>query len=87
MSGNSDPQFWNAVRSHMIRYGGRFEVGAPVDIALEKGHPFARGLVGYGAEELQRIAGLRTNQIEQIEEALGRRDLDEVVHRDEMVIL
>ena len=25
MSGNSDPQFWNAVRSHLIRYGGRFE--------------------------------------------------------------
>ena len=25
MSGNSDPQFWNAVRSHLIRYGGHFE--------------------------------------------------------------
>ncbi|HKP30701.1 MAG TPA: aspartate aminotransferase family protein [Gemmatimonadales bacterium] len=25
MSGNSDPAFWNAARSHLIRYGGRFE--------------------------------------------------------------
>jgi len=25
MSGNSDPQFWNDVRSHLIRYGPRFE--------------------------------------------------------------
>lgn len=25
MSGNSDPQFWNAARSHLIRYGGHFE--------------------------------------------------------------
>jgi 2,2-dialkylglycine decarboxylase (pyruvate) len=25
MPGNSDPQFWNSVRSHLIRYGGRFE--------------------------------------------------------------
>lgn len=25
MSRNADPQFWNDVRSHLIRYGGRFE--------------------------------------------------------------
>jgi glutamate 5-kinase len=63
---------------------GQFGVGDPVDIAVEKGHPFARGLAGYGADDLRRIAGKRSSEIEAV---LGYRDLDEVVHRDEMVIL
>src|SRR5512145_822921 len=25
MSRNADPQFWNDARTHLIRYGGRFE--------------------------------------------------------------
>lgn len=63
---------------------GQFGVGDPVDIALEGGRPFARGLAGYGAEEVRRIAGLKTSEIER---ALGYKYLDEVVHRNDLVVL
>ncbi len=63
---------------------GHFGVGDPVDIAVERGRPFARGLAGYGAEEVRRIAGLKTSEIER---ALGYKYLDEVIHRNDMVLL
>ncbi|HEY6003366.1 MAG TPA: glutamate 5-kinase [Anaeromyxobacter sp.] len=63
---------------------GHFGVGDPVDIAVDRGRPFARGLAGYAADELRRIAGLKTSEIEG---ALGYKYLDEVVHRDDLVVL
>jgi glutamate 5-kinase len=63
---------------------GHFGVGDPVDIAVDAGRPFARGLAGYGADEVRRIAGLKTSEIEG---ALGYKYLDEIVHRDDLVVL
>ena len=63
---------------------GSFKVGDPVDIAVDPARPFARGLAGYGADEIRRIAGLKTSEIER---ALGYKYLDEVVHRDDLVVL
>ena len=63
---------------------GQFGVGDPVDIAVDRRRPFARGLAGYGADEVRRIAGLKTSEIER---ALGYKDLDEIVHRNDMVLL
>ncbi|HET6437078.1 MAG TPA: glutamate 5-kinase [Anaeromyxobacter sp.] len=63
---------------------GSFGVGDPVDIAVETGRPFARGLAGYAAHELRRIAGLKTSEIER---ALGYKYLDEVIHRNDLVVL
>lgn len=63
---------------------GSFGVGDPVDIAVDPARPFARGLAGYGADEVRRIAGLKTSEIER---TLGYKYLDEVVHRDDMVLL
>jgi glutamate 5-kinase len=63
---------------------GSFKVGDPVDIAVDPARPFARGLAGYGADEVRRIAGLKTSEIER---ALGYKYLDEVVHRDDLVLL
>jgi glutamate 5-kinase len=63
---------------------GQFGIGDPVDIAVERGRPFARGLAGYGAEEVRRIAGLKTSEIER---ALGYKYLDEIVHRDDLVVI
>ncbi len=63
---------------------GHFGVGDPVDIAVDPARPFARGLAGYAADELRRIAGLKTSEIER---ALGYKYLDEVVHRDDLVVL
>jgi glutamate 5-kinase len=63
---------------------GHFGVGDPVDIAVEPRRPFARGLAGYAADEVRRIAGLKTGEIER---ALGYKYLDEVVHRNDLVVL
>ena len=63
---------------------GSFKIGDPVDIAVDPARPFARGLAGYGADEVRRIAGLKTSEIER---ALGYKYLDEVVHRDDLVVL
>ena len=63
---------------------GQFGIGDPVDIAVEEGRPFAGGLAGYGADELRRIAGLKTSEIER---ALGYKYLDEVIHRNDLVVL
>ena len=63
---------------------GQFGVGDPVDIAVDERRPFARGLAGYGADEVRRIAGLKTGEIER---ALGYKYLDEIVHRDDLVVL
>jgi glutamate 5-kinase len=63
---------------------GSFGVGDPVDIAGERGRPFARGLAGYGADEVRRIAGLKTSEIER---TLGYKYLDEVIHRNDLVLL
>jgi glutamate 5-kinase len=50
----------------------------------ETGQPFARGLVNYSSEALARIRGVRTNQVEQI---LGYKISDEVIHRDDLALL
>jgi glutamate 5-kinase len=63
---------------------GHFGVGDPVDIAVDARRPFARGLAGYGVEEVRVIAGLKTSEIER---ALGYKYVDEIVHRNDMVLL
>ena len=56
----------------------------PSALVAEKGEVFARGLVAYGADELRKLAGKRTTQIEA---TLGYRGLDEAVHRDDLATL
>ncbi|MFT3713968.1 MAG: glutamate 5-kinase [Archangium sp.] len=63
---------------------GNFSHGDPVDLRDEEGDVFARGLVAYGADELRRLAGKRTREIEA---TLGYRGLDEAVHRDDLAVL
>lgn len=63
---------------------GRFSQGDPVDLAGADGVVFARGLVAYGAEELVRIAGAKTKDLEAL---LGFKGLEEAVHRDDLAVL
>jgi glutamate 5-kinase len=63
---------------------GAFGVGDPVDIAVDPRRPFARGLAGYGAEDVRRLAGKKSSEIEK---TLGFKDVDEVIHRDDLVLL
>lgn len=61
-----------------------FHAGDVVSILGAEGQEFARGLVNYSAEEIERIKGRRTDEIERV---LGYKHSDEVVHRDNLVIL
>ncbi|MBI3181509.1 MAG: glutamate 5-kinase [Myxococcales bacterium] len=63
---------------------GRFAEGDPVDLVDLSGQVFARGLAAYAADELRRIAGRRSSEIEQV---LGYRYLDEAVHRDDLALV
>lgn len=63
---------------------GSFGAGECVRCLDLKGKEFARGLVNYSAEELNRIKGLHTSKIEAV---LGYKAYDEIIHRDDLVLL
>lgn len=63
---------------------GQFHRGDPVSVRDAEGRELARGLSAYDAEDARRIAGHRSEQIEAI---LGWRGRDEIVHRDDLVVL
>jgi glutamate 5-kinase len=66
------------------RVEGSFARGDAVAIIADSGQEIARGLVAYDIVDAQRIAGKKTGEIEA---ALGYRGRDEIVHRDDMVIM
>ena len=63
---------------------GSFGVGECVRCLDLSGREFARGLVNYSAHELNQIKGLHTSKIEKI---LGYKGFDEIIHRDDLVVL
>ena len=63
---------------------GAFGVGECVSCVDLEGREFARGLVNYSAQELNQIKGLHTSGIEKV---LGYKAYDEVIHRDDLVVL
>jgi glutamate 5-kinase len=63
---------------------GSFQKGDVVSLCREDGLEFARGLSNYGSDDLRRIAGRPTAEIVGI---LGHCPHDEVIHRDNLVIL
>jgi glutamate 5-kinase len=63
---------------------GDFDKGDVIGILDADGHEFARGLTNYGSTEVRRIQGLHTRQAR---EALGTGFYDEVVNRDNLLIL
>jgi glutamate 5-kinase len=63
---------------------GSFGRGDPVSVRDEAGRELARGLSAYDAEAARLIAGRRSEEIEAI---LGWRGRDEMVHRDDLVVL
>ena len=63
---------------------GEFEAGNTISVVNKAGHELARGLSNYSSEELDLIKGAKTSEIENI---LGHKHFDEVIHRDDLVIL
>lgn len=62
---------------------GDFSVGAPVEFQDADGTPLGIGLVNYRASHIRKIMGLRSDEIE---EQLGQKTYDEVIHRDNLVV-
>jgi glutamate 5-kinase len=71
--------------SGVVGVEGEFAAGAVVAVvSAADGREIGRGLVNYDAEELERIRGLNSREIEA---RLGYKRGDEVIHRDNLVIL
>lgn len=68
----------------IVRVEGSFKAGDCVNCSDNKGNVFARGLTKYSSADLEQIKGLKTSQIASV---LGHKDYDEVIHRDDLVIL
>ena len=66
------------------RVEGSFTRGDTVSIMTPLGREIARGLVAYDASDATRIAGLKSGDIEKV---LGFRGRDELIHRDDMVLM
>jgi glutamate 5-kinase len=70
--------------SGVMKVSGFFDRGDSVSCLGPRGKEFARGLVNYSVKELERIKGLKSDQIEKL---LGYKYSDEVIHRDDLVVL
>jgi glutamate 5-kinase len=63
---------------------GTFDRGDALDVAGPDGTRLARGLSAYSSADAARIIGHRSEEIEAI---LGWRGRDELIHRDDLVLL
>jgi len=70
--------------SGVLQVEGRFDRGASVRVCGQDGKEFARGLSDYSSAETARLAGRKSSEIEDI---LGYRYGDVIIHRDNLVVL
>ena len=70
--------------SGIVTVTGSFEAGDPISCLDPDGKEFAKGLVNCSSDTLMKIKGLKTAEIQQ---RLGPQEYEEVIHRDNLVIL
>jgi glutamate 5-kinase len=70
--------------SGLLSVTGSFTFGDAVSCLDRNGFEFARGLVNYTAEEVIKLKGLHSRDFEKV---LGYKDYDEIIHRDDLVVL
>ena len=68
----------------ITRLEGTFAAGDLVSIIDSSGQEIGRGLSNYTSTEVQLIQGRHSNAIEKL---LNHRDYDEIIHRDNLVLL
>ena len=68
----------------IVGVDGDFAEKSTVRILGTDGKEIARGVVNYGADEIRKIAGKKTKEITAI---LPDATHDEVVHRDDLVMM
>ena len=69
--------------SGIIGVNKNFDSGAAVDIEFA-GKCFARGISWYHSADIKKIMGKKTSEIHSI---LGYKDYDEIIHRDNLLII
>ena len=67
----------------VTKVGGRFDRGDPVVVRAPDGAEVARGLCAYSNGDAERIRGRRSSDLEEL---LGFRGRDEMIHRDDLVL-
>ncbi|MDH5640739.1 MAG: glutamate 5-kinase [Nitrospira sp.] len=70
--------------SGIVEVTGTFEAGDPIGCLDPAGKEFAKGLVNFSSDLLNRVKGLKTQDICR---AIGPQEYEEVIHRDNLVIL
>lgn len=70
--------------SGILAVQGKFGLGDSVECCDQEGRVIAVGLINYGSEDLNRIRGRKSGEIAGI---LGYKDDDEVMHRDNLVLM
>ncbi len=68
----------------VVAVSGNFSRGDAVSVVNGSGKEIARGLVAYGKENAEKIIGRRSDKIEII---LGFAGRDEMIHRDDLVLM
>ena len=68
----------------VVRAAGRFERGDAISIVGPDGSEVARGICAYSDADAVRIMGRKSAEIEKV---LGFRGRDEIVHRDDLVLM
>ena len=68
----------------IVETKGSFAAGDVVDVLDQSGTKVARGLVNYAQREVEQIEGLHSSEIE---DELGYQAYDEVIHRDNLVLV
>ncbi|MDH4266765.1 MAG: glutamate 5-kinase [Deltaproteobacteria bacterium] len=70
--------------SGVLATEGEFSLGDPVVLVDLQKEEFAKGLSNYGSAEINKIKGLKTTEVEN---KLGYKYGDEIIHRDDLVVL
>jgi len=70
--------------SGVLAAEGEFSLGDPVVLVDLQKQEFAKGLSNYGSAEINKIKGLKTTEVEN---KLGYKYGDEIIHRDDLVVL
>ncbi|MGL1931511.1 MAG: glutamate 5-kinase [Desulfotalea sp.] len=70
--------------SGIVEVVGDFQRGDTIECYLQDGHKIGVGLVNFSAEDTNKIKGLHTKQISTVLDSGGE---EEVIHRDNLVIL
>lgn len=68
----------------IVSVSGFFERGDIVRVTGLNGHELARGITNYGSQDMQRICGAQSDIIEEV---LGFFYGDEVIHRNNLVLI